>query len=328
MITLNRRNFVGAIGAMGIGSLLGGCSQPASDAAQATAGPFFERIGKPIGLQLYALVGQDPVEDPAALFEQVRALGFGEMELPNLLGHEPAALREAAANAGIPITSLHVPAVAFDPRQDGLTFANPARVADTAQALGVSNIVIPFPMLPEGGARQEGEPFPDAMTRMFSAAGADHWKAMAETFNGLGETMRESGITLGYHNHNLEYAPLGDTNGWDILMSETDPELLKVQLDLGWVAQAGHDPVVELQKLSGRILSLHVKDIAADSGQSYYLGMSPTEIGSGTLDWPVILPAAQAAGAGHYYVEQEPPFTIPRPEAMAKSLAYLQGVIA
>lgn len=326
MYSVSRRVFVGGLGAAGLGTLLGGCAQPASNTA---ATPFFERIGKPIGLQLYALVGQDPVEDPEALFAQVRDLGFGEMELPNLLGHEPAALRQAAANAGIPIASLHVPAKAFDLTADGLVFGDdPARVADAAEALGTSNVVIPFPVLPDDFAVNEGEQFPDAISRTFSNATVEHWQASAQLFNQLGSAMRDRGITLGYHNHNLEFAPLGDTTAWDILMSETDPELLKVQLDLGWVAQAGRDPVAELAALSGRVVSLHVKDIAADSGQSYYFGMSPTEVGSGTLDWAAILPAAEAAGASHYFVEQEPPFAMPRPEAMAKSLGFLQDVTA
>ncbi len=56
--------------------------------------------------------------------------------------------------------------------------------------------------------------------------------------------------------------------------------------------------------------------------------MSPTEVGSGTLDWASILPAAEEAGVVHYFVEQEPPFAMPRAEAMAVSLAYLQGLEA
>lgn len=326
MIVLGRRALLRGMGAVGAAAFIPGCSGSETPAASAR---FFERIGKPIGIQLYALVGQDPVEDPAALFAQVRDMGFGEMELPNLLGHEPAALKAAADAAGIPISSLHVPAKAFDLTGDGLVFGdNPGAVADAAEALGVTNVVIPFPVLPDDFRVEEGEGFPQAIGRTFEEATLEHWQASAELFNQLGSAMRDRGITLGYHNHNLEFAPLGDTTAWDVLMAETDPDLLKIQLDLGWVAQAGLDPVTTLEGLSGRVVSLHVKDIAADSGQSFYFGMSPTEVGSGTLDWASILPAAEAAGVSHYFVEQEPPFAMPREEAMAQSLAYLQNLEA
>ena len=133
---------------------------------------------------------------------------------------------------------------------------------------------------------------------------------------------------LGYHNHNLEFAPIGETTGWEVLMAEADPDLVKVELDLGWVAQAGLDPVAELNKLGDRVISLHVKDVAKGFTPSFYFDPNPTEVGSGIVDWASVLPAAEAAGVGHYFVEQEPPFTIPRPEAMQRSLRFLQGIVA
>jgi sugar phosphate isomerase/epimerase len=54
--------------------------------------------------------------------------------------------------------------------------------------------------------------------------------------------------------------------------------------------------------------------------------MKPAEVGSGTLDWAKILPAAYKAGVRHFYVEQEPPFTIPRLEAIERSTAFLRAL--
>ncbi len=324
MINMDRRGILRGMGVMGAMAVLPGCSQ-GEPQAQAR---FFERIGKPIGLQLYALVGQDPVADPAALFAQVKAMGYGEVELPNLLGQEPEALRQASDDAGLPFASMHVQAAPRGPNA-GLTFqSDPDELAELANTLGIDQLIIPFPVVPDSFVPQEGEDFASSMSRAFADAGEDHWRAMAENFNTYGQQMKDRGITLGYHNHNLEFAPLGDTTGWDILLGATDPELVKIQLDLGWVAQAGRDPVAELRALAGRTVSVHVKDVAADSGESFYFGMSPTEVGSGTLDWASILPAAEEAGVVHYFVEQEPPFAMPRAEAMAVSLAYLQGLEA
>lgn len=256
-------------------------------------------------------------------------MGYGEMELPTLLGHTPAALRQAAANAGIPVASLHVPAVALSPGSGDFVFGdNPDAVADVAAALGTRNVVIPFPILPAGFAFGPGEDFPTAITRGFRSAGRAHWQAMAERFNVLGDAMQERGVVLGYHNHNLEFAPLDGTTPWDILMAETDPSVVKLQLDIGWVAQAGRDPVAELAALSGRVVSLHVKDVAAGTPSTFYFGGSTTPIGEGRVDWARVLPAAQAAGAQHYFVEQEPPYAIPRAEAMQRSFDYLNDLVA
>ncbi|MCB2065009.1 MAG: sugar phosphate isomerase/epimerase [Erythrobacter sp.] len=325
MITLDRRMFVGALGAAGLGSLLGGCGGAQTEAAST---PFFERIGKPIGLQLYALVGQDPVADPAALFAQVAAMGYGEIELPNLLGQEPAALKAAADAAGLPIASLHVPAVPFAPG-DGLTFQHdPDEVAAIAATLGGGQLVIPFPVLPDGFSLNAGEDFPSAIARAFAGATLEHWQATAQRFNAIGQAMKDRGVTVAYHNHNLEFAPLGETTAWQVLLSETDPEHLKLQLDLGWVAQAGLDPETVMREAGSRVTSLHVKDVAEGGAQSFYFGATPTEVGAGRLDWAAILPAAEELGVAHYFVEQEPPFAIPREEAMQRSVDFLRNLVA
>ena len=101
-----------------------------------------------------------------------------------------------------------------------------------------------------------------------------------------------------------------------------------LSVQLGWIATAGADPLALLGQLKGRVLSLHVKDVAADNQQGFDLAMSPSEVGSGTIDWAAVLPAAEAAGVEHYFVEQEAPFAMPREEAMAKSATYLKALVA
>lgn len=319
MLKADRRTMLRSMGILGATLFVPGCMRE-----QAALAPvrFFERIGQPLGLQLYAL-GEEAGSDLGATFEAVRSMGYGEVELPNLYGRDPAEIRAMADAAGLPIASLHVPAVPFAPG-DGLTFqAEPDEVARVADALGITYLVIPFPVLPKGFAVGEGESFPQAISRAFASQGLDHWQATAQRFNEIGEAMKDRGIAVAYHNHNLEFAPLGETTPWEVLLTQTNPELLGVQLDIGWVAQAGLDPVVQLEALGPRVTSLHLKDVATDGAQSFYFGATPTEVGSGRVDWPRILVAAEAAGVAHYFVEQEPPFSVPRYEAMAKSANYL-----
>lgn len=321
---IDRRALLQSMALLGAAGFVPGCSGKFAPAANTR---FFERIGKPIGLQLYAL-GDEAGADLGATFAMVKAMGYGEVELPNLYGLDPAAIKALADAAGLAIASLHVPAMPFAPG-DGLTFqAEPDEVARVAAALGISYLVIPFPILPEGFAIGAGEPFPTAITRAFSGVDVAHWQRAAARFNQIGQAMKDRGIALAYHNHNLEFAPLGDTTPWAVLMAETDPELLKVQLDLGWVAQAGRDPAEVLLELGTRVTSLHVKDVAVGGANSFYFGATPTEVGSGRIDWASVLPVAGEAGVAHYFVEQEPPFTGPRAEAMAKSARFLQELEA
>ncbi len=323
MTVFDRRTLLRGIGAMGAAGLIGGCSRFGDNAPAA----FFERLGKPIGLQMYAL-GDDIHDDLAGAFRMVAEMGYGEVELPSLLGSTAPELRAHADAAGVKIASLHIPARAFAP-SDTLTFeGDPDAIAAIAGDLGIDQVVIPFPILPSDFALGEGEQFPSAITRTFEALGLDHWRASAARYNEIGAAMKERGLKLGYHNHNLEFAPVEGSTPWDVLVAETDPALVQFQLDIGWVVTAGRDPVAALEALSGRLLSVHVKDVAADNKTGFYFGMSPTEVGSGTIDWSAVLPAAEAAGALHYFVEQEPPFALPRPEAAAKSLAYLKALEA
>lgn len=320
MLDLNRRALLQGMGLLGAAAFVPGCSD--AQAPAAATGKFFERIGKPIGLQLYAL-GDEAGADLGATFAMVKEMGYGEVELPGLYDRPAAEIKALADAAGLPVASLHVPAAPFSPNQR-MTFESGVDVvAEAAQALGISSVVIPVPILPEGFAFGEGEDFPTAISRAFSVVDVAHWQRMATRFNELGQAMKDRGLQLAYHNHNLEFAPLGDTTPWAVLMAETDPELVKIQLDLGWVVQAGLDPAEQLRELGSRAISLHVKDVAQGGANSFYFAATPAEVGSGRIDWASLMPVAEEVGIAHYFVEQEPPFTIPRAEAMAKSARFL-----
>ena len=112
------------------------------------------------------------------------------------------------------------------------------------------------------------------------------------------------------------------------LLRECDPRLVSFEVDIGWVVTAGREPIAFLHSLHGRAAQLHVKDVAPGNTVNFALSMKPAEVGSGTLDWAKILPAAYAAGVRHFYVEQEPPFAIPRMEAARKSYAFLSHLRA
>lgn len=313
---MNRRSMLAGI------ATAGACSLIDAQAWAATRRPFFQRVGLPVGLQLYTL-GDDAGRDLDATFAQVAAIGYRDIELPQLYGRSAADIRAAADKAGLKISSLHVM-----PFGAGMTFNSPAaQIAETLGALGAKRAVLPIMAPPSNAKPNPGEDFIAALGRALREAGESTWKDTANLLNRQGAALKPLGFGVAYHNHNIEFAPVGKTTGWDILVKETNPALVSFEVDIGWVVAAGRDPVALLRSMRGRTTQLHVKDMTATPA-NFAFSMKPAEIGSGTLDWAKILPAAYEAGVRHFYVEQEPPFTIPRIEAVRKSYDFLAKVRA
>ena len=96
----------------------------------------------------------------------------------------------------------------------------------------------------------------------------DAARQLASAFNGFGEVCRAGGLQFGYHNHNFEFAPLDGTNMYNILLENTDPALVKFELDAFWASFAGVDPVEVLGRLAGRVPLLHAKDMEAGEAKA------------------------------------------------------------
>ncbi|RZK00505.1 MAG: sugar phosphate isomerase/epimerase [Novosphingobium sp.] len=319
---VSRRSLLAGMAATGAFAMFEGT------ALAAKGRTFFQRVGLPIGLQVYTL-GDEAGRDIDATFAQIAAIGYREIELPSLYNRKPADLRAAADKAGLAISSLHIPPVMRGMGGAGLTLGSaPAEIADALGALGAKRAALPIAPFPDNFRPRPGEAMQATIGRTFAEAGADHWRRTAAQLNEKGAALRPLGVALGYHNHNMEFAQItdktgGETTGWDILVKETDPAAVHFEVDVGWVATAGLDPAAFLRRHRGRVAQLHVKDVAAGNATNFALSMKPAEVGSGTLDWAKILPAAHAAGVRHFYVEQEPPFAIPRIEAARKGYAFL-----
>lgn len=318
---IDRRNLISKFA-------LATCAMAVPGLSAARAGSsFFEEKKLPIGLQLYTL-GPEAGKDLDATLAQVAAIGFREIELPGLFGRKPAEIAASARRAGLTIGSVHLPLLAGS-GMPGLSLGSePGKIAEDLGALGTKWAVAPLLMLPAGFRPQPGESMEAAISRSVIEAGADVWKKTAAALNEKAAALKDAGIRVAYHNHNLEFAPIEQTTGWDILWRETQSDLVSFEVDIGWVSTAGIDPVTFLNKVAGRARLLHVKDVAPDNPHSYRISMKPAEVGYGKLDFRTILPAAYAAGVRHFIVEQEPPFTIPRIEAARKSFDYLAGLKA
>lgn len=287
---------------------------------------FFTPDGARIGLQLYTL-GDEWVKDTPGTFAELARIGITDLELPGLMGKSPADLRAEADRAGLSFSSFHLPArPLFGP---GLSLQSDAgEIAAMLGVLGAHDVVVPLPPLPDDFAFVPGKTGPADLAAAVAAGGADAWKRLAAQLNDKASALAAHGITLGYHNHNVEFAPVGKTTPWAILLEETDPARVFFELDLGWVSTAGLDPAAEIRRLGHRVRWLHVKDVKPTTKRNFALQMDPAVVGEGRQRWPSIFRAAAAAGVRHYYIEQEPPFAIPRIEAVRRGNAYLAGLNA
>jgi sugar phosphate isomerase/epimerase len=303
---LSRRGLLGAGAAVLGASLTGGAS--------AAEPPFFARHKLPIGIQLYSL-GPDLAKELDAQLATVAGIGFKAVELAGYLGRTPVELRAAFDKAGLSCPSAHI-----SPKGPGGFSGDLAKLADDMHVIGVKAVMMPIFYIPD---RMGGADLRAAGVQMT----ADDWKWNADFLNQKAAVLKKAGIAAGYHNHNFEFAPLGDTNGLDILLKGTDPSLVTFEMDVGWVTAAGHDPFALLKAHPGRFTQMHVKDIKATTKANFELKQDPTEVGGGMIDWKRLLPAAYGVGVRGFYYEQEPPFAHPRLESARISHDYLAKVV-
>ncbi len=131
----------------------------------------------------------------------------------------------------------------------------------------------------------------------------DSFKLVAERLNLIGGQAAKAGLKVAYHNHDFEFLPHAGKIGYDIIMSETDPALVKLQLDLFWVAHSSSRTAHELFLLQpGRFVMWHIKDM--DKAKRY------TELGNGVIDFTRVMADAQIAGLEEYFVEQGDNFAV------------------
>ncbi|WP_211746154.1 sugar phosphate isomerase/epimerase [Paenibacillus sp. Marseille-Q4541] len=148
----------------------------------------------------------------------------------------------------------------------------------------------------------------------------DSYKRTAEQFNRIGEQCKKNGIQFGYHNHGIEFEKFDGEYGLDLLVQNTDPDHLFVELDTYWVEQAGLRAVDFIHKYKDRCSILHIKDMKSEADKRN------TEIGSGIMDFKAITAAGKNYSVQWFTVEQEE-FEIPQLESIEKSLKYLKEIL-
>ena len=226
-----------------------------------------------ISLQLYT-VREATARDMPATLRRISEIGYPAVEFAGYGGLSPRDLRKILDDLGLRVSGAHVPLGSWE--------NGPEAVIADIHTLDCTHAIVPI--TPPDHRQDEA-----AVARL------------AESFNRLGELCRNEGVTFSYHNHAFEFAPLGATTMWDVLVRETDPELVHLELDLYWVRYGGADPETLLRDLGDRISLVHLKDMASDEQRS------DMPVGEGTMPWPELLSTADEAGVEWYVAEQDNP---------------------
>ncbi len=278
---------------------------------------FANPLGKPIGLELYTVSAELDKDFDGTLL-QIAAIGYKEVETGVSPKRKAADVKKSFSDAGLQCHAMHM-------GQGGMEEA-----LHYAKELGANYILssVTLPKAPEPGKFDA-----KAMMIQLASLSLDDYKKIATRCNEMGEQAQKAGLQFGYHNHNFEFKPLdGGKIGYDVLLQETNPALVCFELDCGWMAAAGHDPVAYLTKYPERYRLLHIKDFQPTANPSVGLAESvrpkPAELGRGHVDYKPIFAATKKTDVEFYYVEQEPPFTTtPAMEAIKVDYEYLHAMV-
>ena len=261
----SRRNFLKTAGAFGAAACVGSRVLAAADRHLA------------VGLQLYSVREQLPKDFDGTL-HKLSAIGIQEVEAAGYFKKTATEFRHSLDQAGLRCVSTHHALMELKPKLD--------EWIEYGHTLGLEYIICSWAGVHRDPARK-GE-----MT-------LDDWRYAADEFNKIGEKIKSAGMTFGYHNHYVEFGTEGGVVFYDELLKRTDPKLVVMEMDCGWVVAGGHNPVEYLSKTPERFPLLHVKDFVKQADGKY----KNVVMGKGAIDYKPIL--AAATGVKHYFIEQE-----------------------
>jgi len=276
-----RREFIKSGVVLGASALSFGiisCKNEASKASETTenASQKMTMQGdiKSFGVQLYTL--RDVIEaDPMATITQLAGMGYSDIESYDgaqgfLWNHSPKEFKSILNDLDLKMVSSHIN-----------VNENLEEKIDLAAEVGMDYVICPY---------------------IGPQVSKDAWKEVCDRFNTYGEMCKKAGVTFAYHNHAYSFKPFSGMIPHDFLMENTDPDLVKHEMDIYWVVTGGADPVEYLEKYPNRFKLVHVKDRMKNAGDEQ---LASCDLGTGMIDFPKILKAAKAQGVDHFIVEQE-----------------------
>lgn len=332
---IDRRRFLQDAALLG-GAVLGGAAlatacagNSASSAAamsRSVAGESLSAWRDRIGLQLFTVRDKFPADFEGTLMA-VSRIGYKEVQTTLTYGgHSLPEIKSYLDRAGLRASATHVSP------QNGADFET---ILDSYAAAGHRYTTV---NVGAAGGRGGGRGGAGAGAGAARAAGAgaasapnlagdlrglqppaplqtlDAVKRTAQQLNDAGRITQKHGLKVIVHNHTTEFRALSDSSRqeYDVLVSETDPALVSMELDIGWAAVAGENALDLFKRYPGRFEVWHVKDIkglaalrALPSMEERNRTAQVVPLGDGEIDYRPIFAAAGLAGMQYFYVEQD-----------------------
>ena len=299
--TVDRRTFLGqlAVGAVA----MAGCSR----AGLAGVGGSTASLRDRIGLQLFT-VRDLTAKDYAGTLDSVAKLGYRMVQTTGSYG----SFTPQQVHAWLESAKLVSPATHVSPRM-GPDFE---RTLEGYRLIGHEYTTVSFG--PQGPRRPPADVTAGQTTQPTQTqprgTTLDSAKHTAEQLNAAGAITKKHGIKVIVHNHTEEFEPLSDSSQrpWDVLIAETDPSLVAMELDIGWASVAGQNALDLFRSAPGRFEVWHVKDIANLSSFDKSTPMQVRRrsakivaLGEGEIDYKAIFAQAKLAGMKYFFVEQD-----------------------
>lgn len=290
---MNRRKFIKKAGVAGALAML--------------PGSLFFMTTKPkykLGYQLYSIrdeMAQDPISTLKALklmgYEDFEVYGFDEAK-GTFYGFKSAEFKQILDDLNLSVTSGHYGFSPYLDKSDDELKAFVDRCIRGAKELDSKYITWPW-LAPEQRT-------------------IDNFKRMSHKLNTIGEQVSKAGLGFAYHNHGFEFEEHNGENGFDIILNETDPSLVKLQLDMYWVMNASHyTPSQLINADPERYVMWHIKDM--DKTTKDY-----TELGNGSINYETLLPEINKSGLECYYIEQGGNFSTDSMKSARESANYFK----
>ncbi len=243
------------------------------------------------GIQLYSFK-DDMARNPQKTLEMIARMGFKQIEsAKSQLGHyyglSAAEMKKHCIENGLTLRSGHVQV--DDKWKDTLN-----------------------------EAEKSGQEFLVCSSMPTNGQTIFNYQKVAEEFNKAGRDCRKRGIKFGYHNHDYEFDTVDGKVLYDVLLDNTDPDLVHMEIDLGWVIASGKDPLLYFKQYPGRFPLWHLKDMNIAEKHS-------VELGEGQLDIKGLFRMAELAGMKYFFVEQEE-FAHNPAESMKQNMLYLNNL--
>ena len=262
----------------------------------------FESKKRNIGIQLYTLRESLP-KNVKGVLEQIGKVGFNEVETygysptKGFFGTSVQDFKSILSDNGLEATSNHFDFSGYIEKGNIDIIKS---YIETAHVLGSEYITVPY------------------LVENLRGTSADDYKKLAIKINKAAEMCKNSGLKLAYHNHAFEFTKFGDTTGYEILLNETDKNLVDFEMDLYWVVRSGNDPLQLFKNYPGRFKMWHVKDMDK---------INPdwnAEIGTGKINFKAIFSQAKQAGMKRFFLEHEYNYSPTPLESIQTSFDYIK----